>query len=1181
MHRTATEDESKQLRESIEHEDFNRKLYIGLVIVLVPSVFGVLRTMLPPGVSMGMRLANSSCVWRASSIFLVLSSVLLSTSTAWAQWPMQARSPGRAAASPNPGQLGTPALRFRHYLGGSVQPDGLVSHDVDDDGLAEIIYLSGGKLVCKRDDGRLVWETDPYAINRIHLIEDLDGDGTLEVLASGRPAIVAVFDIATGELRWRTEGTTFGAVLGVVRIAQLVPGGTLEVYAVDRMGGDSFSRPDAMYAFSFASGFGSGRPDADTILWQADASHRSDPTSSSDVLADVDGDGTFEVVSFDEQSTLSEGFLHIYEGPTGERRGPVSGYPMGIPLARGITRVSRVVDIESDGRQEIVVATNTDGYAPIGRNSRAIFVVAWDGERPSGQELNVRWAHQVPSIADDDHLYDAANVADIDGDGVQEVISTFVEGGSIAMHVFDGVTGALRATMADAVFQGVLVFAADGQPMVLGTASGSLRGYHLVRDELVERFFLPDRSVARRFPRDWAALSRADNEPLTMPLPDRPSRLGFLTATAETLELWDPLGADIPVASFSVEPPLEIASWAEQTDVGGTSHGLLVARSDGFLDVLDGSLRRSGSTEFMPRGLRIGGYYSGRSGLGKAPVGGPAGGPGHSVLATDGRGDLIRLEVSDATLMTPPTEVWRWPNAWRPVLIDGDDDGIYEEVVVQEGTAIAGRSTSDGVTETFTVTNVRAADDSFSGDHVPLATPAGLRFAVPIRDAAGDALMRAVDRSGIAWSSVSVRSGSSIAGYIAADDLNGDGTDDALLTLMRFRAVFGHDGSDHLFAATARYPAMPIVVGPRSSGAVTHIAAGGSEPTAITITGDATGISRTRVWAYPADWNTLRTFATLVECPETKLVGAHAESAVLGIADVASHVDGEPPAMLVLAVGQAFDDLAAVEAEGLYPGTLGNAASIADLDGTGRPAVLIGSTDGFLYAVDACAPEPSLIWSLNMRSPVGEPILLDTDGDGFDEIVVSVADGFLYGIDEEMFPAPEPVLDIVPGGPTDEDVDETRARAIAASWGSVPDALGYEWAVFTSGGTPVSRNATDPTNPFTAVEAGVTIAVYGEGLEDGAVYVFAVRALGAEGASREALSDGTRFIHTVPPDEDAGIPDAGADADADADADVEMDADESGDAGATALDGDGCGCRAAHSSRSRMWRSLLSLPYHP
>lgn len=1072
-------------------------------------------------------------------------------STASAQWPMQSRSPGRAAASPNAGELATPAIGWRHYLGGSVGNDALVAHDVDADGRAEVIYISGGKLVCKRDDGRLVWETEPFGLTRIHAVEDLDGDGTLELLASGRPAILAVFSLAEGTLLWRTQRSYFGVALGPVLLGQLVPGGPREVYTADRMGGDTNSRPDAVYAYTFAGGFGSGRPDATTTLWTGDASHRSDPRSGDDVLADLDGDGTPEVVSFDEQRALEEGFLHIYEGADGARRGPIGGYPMGIPLARGLTRVSRVVDIDGDGDDEIVVATNSNGYSPVSRNSRAIFVIDWDSTRPAGTRLYVRWSHRVPSISTDDHRYSTANVADLDLDGTMEVISTFVEGGVTTTYVFDGVTGATRTTLPGAVFRGAIQLDPVGGATVLATEGGMLRGYRWSGGALAERFAIPDRAVAWMHPREWAALSRAFRRPITMPLPADPTRQGILTSTSDTLELWDPAAPAAPVAAFTVSVPLEISNWAPQTGVGGTESGLLVARSDGFLDVVDGSLTRPPAGEFAARGLRIGGYYSGRLGLARTPLGAPVGSGGHSVFVIDGRGDLVRLDVGDATLTLPPIEAWRWPGIARPVLLDRDGDGTYEEVVVQSGTSIVGRSTADGTTETFAVADVRASGDIFSGDHVPLATPTGVRFAVPIRDAAGDAKLRAVDRTGIVWTSVAVRSGSSISGYLAADDIDGDGYDDALLALMTFRAVFGDDGSDHLFAPTASYPAMPIVIGGRSAGAVTHIAAGGTMATALTITGDTTGVARTNVWSYPSDLNTLRHFATLVECPETKLAGALAETSLLGVADIATHTDGAPPTIIALVGGRGFPDLDAALAAGLYPGALGNAASIADLDGTGRPAVLIGSTDGYLYVVDACASPPALIWSLNLRSPVGEPILLDTDGDGMDEIVVSVQDGFLYGIDEEVFPRPDPVLDIIPGGATDVDVDETRALGLAAAWAAVPGALGYEWAVFTAGGTPVSRNPTDPTNPFSAVAAGITTVEYGEGLEDGAVYFFAVRALGAEGSSSEALSDGTRFILTAPMTPDAGM----------------MMGVDGGPTGTDAGPGDGsddggCGCRA-------------------
>ena len=46
--------------------------------------------------------------------------------------------------------------------------------------------------------------------------------------------------------------------------------------------------------------------------------------------------------------------------------------------------------------------------------------------------------------------------------------------------------------------------------------------------------------------------------------------------------------------------------------------------------------------------------------------------------------------------------------------------------------------------------------------------------------------------------------------------------------------------------------------------------------------------------------------------------------------------------------------------------------------------MLVGSTDGYLYALDPCTLER--IWSLNLRYPVGEAVVGDATGDGADDL---------------------------------------------------------------------------------------------------------------------------------------------------------------------------------------------------
>jgi hypothetical protein len=253
-------------------------------------------------------------------------------------------------------------------------------------------------------------------------------------------------------------------------------------------------------------------------------------------------------------------------------------------------------------------------------------------------------------------------------------------------------------------------------------------------------------------------------------------------------------------------------------------------------------------------------------------------------------------------------------------------------------------------------------------------------------------------------------------------------------------------------------------------------------------------------------------------------------------------ITGEDRGSPFLAGGRLHTDEASLANDDVVPGMLGNVTAIAELT-SDRAAALLGSTDGYLYAIDPCASPLALIWSVSVGAPVGEAVFADTDGDGFDEILFTAGDGYLYGVDTQAFPPPQWVYD-TDSGISDEDVDDTYGESLSAAWGGVPGAAGYEWAVFVVDGRAISQSPTDPESAFVWTD-GETAELH-SGLTYGTRYFFVVRAVGPRGeVSPEVLSDGTRYSHDA---SDSGPTDGGPDASGDGDPSVEP----SG----------GCSCRA-------------------
>jgi hypothetical protein len=488
--------------------------------------------------------------------------------------------------------------------------------------------------------------------------------------------------------------------------------------------------------------------------------------------------------------------------------------------------------------------------------------------------------------------------------------------------------------------------------------------------------------------------------------------------------------------------------------------------------------------------------------------------------------------------------------------VDADGDGTSDVVALtdtrqpgQFNTLNARRS--DGTTSLWSRNVPDTSSETFAGDVIPLAGPGGVRFSV-ITGNSGDGNSRAYVFSGRGdrlFATPPTRFAGSGLGYLSAYDITGDGREDFMFEQAAVLYLFNGATGALLGQGLATYPQMNLVVSGRA-GAVQFISSGAfSRVEGVRLDRDAMGgYTPVPAWglpeaSYPAG-STLNCFGAVVQCPDG-LRYAQALSTTPRVV-VANATTGAVIYDVALAQGRAYANEMELRAAVPSPGLLTNVNATQALSATGgamAPAFVLGSNEGYLYALDACTPGPSVRWSMNFRAPVGEPIFSDTDGDGADEIVVTSADGFLHGIDTERFPAPSFVYDTDPPRVPSMDVDERTGSSLEATWAPVMGAVAYEWALFTATGSPVSRGARPEDGPFIRT-MGLT-AFWNEGLIDGTRYFFAVRAIGpADASSVETLSNGVRYRRP------AAVSDAGPDvaavdataADAEASSDVVDDA---------------------------------------
>ncbi|MBI5549541.1 MAG: FG-GAP repeat protein, partial [Deltaproteobacteria bacterium] len=138
-------------------------------------------------------------------------------------WPLYRHDPQRTALVENKADLTEPAVAWKRFLGGSLPMRGIQVADVNRDGVQEILMTVGGRVVAKLPDDRLVWDTRPAGFSSILAVEDLDGDGVLDVVAVA-PNLpfgqVSILSGRDGTLQWESP-LQDAAFVGATYLADL------------------------------------------------------------------------------------------------------------------------------------------------------------------------------------------------------------------------------------------------------------------------------------------------------------------------------------------------------------------------------------------------------------------------------------------------------------------------------------------------------------------------------------------------------------------------------------------------------------------------------------------------------------------------------------------------------------------------------------------------------------------------------------------------------------------------------------------------------------------------------------------------------------------------------------------------------------------------------------------------
>jgi hypothetical protein len=1057
----------------------------------------------------------------------------LLASTAAADWPMARHDPSRTGAATGKGDLTKPAVYWRWYVGGALSSSALAPIDVDGDAKRDLVFASAGRIFAKSPDDTLLWKTDALGVGWIAAIEDFDGDGTLDVVGVNADHAL-IFNGKTGALEWAEPDGEMGA-LGGIRFADLDGDKKLDLITLE-CGCCALNSGKTGFAYSFGAGFGAAK-----LLYALPTVSCGGGRSFS--VVDVDGDGAPELV--DPTDTT----LGLVDGKTGAvvAQSPSLGSYAGFHFCQP-------ADVDGLPGEELVCAQNTPLATPLGHR----MVVLKGSKSPAS--FTTLWTANIGDL-DGELALTPDMVRDLDGDGALEiVVSGKKTGGAMATYVLDAKTGATLATIPSETALGTAAIDAKTSALILTSGGQDLRAWSFSRTATpatVQRWTLAGRTITT-----FQDLRRAARTGLS-------GHVGALDLDGDGIDdllaLTRALPIDLSAYHVAGGPPTAIASFAlpaesvvtaaalAPADSVSPRPALVVAHSDGFLDVLDDKLRiaQVGNGEFkVPATLRTGGYYApGFRDLTRTPVvsslDGAGGAAAQSVVLPDARSVLVRLDPKGASNASPPKPTWQRPRSFSPTVVKDLDSGKPGIVCHAEKTPTTSPASYQIVAldaagkELWTTANA----GSPLQDVVPSTKGTGTAQLVYQWGVASDLLVHVSailpGSGGALWSSSPVDPG---AGRqqdgLAMEDFDGDGTLDVVHQAGGTRVLSGATGAQIRAGGAPDSYFLPTIYDVDGDGAREVTLHAGYSP-ARAYKKDLSTVA----WQSGSDDRPYQ-YGAYASCSGKPVFveGSYRWPSRLRLTQTST-----PPGVattMVLASGKSYADETAAKAAGAQLGMLTTASTHEGLGGTGTYRTLVGSTDGFLYVLDPCAG--TLVASYDFGAPVGESVFGDTDGDGRDEILVTVADGYLYDLRNEAIAAPKPVYDTDPEhGKTGAEATTTASEtSLSGEWGTVTGAAAYEVAAVDGDGQYLTTPA------WTKVGDVQKATISGLSLKVGATYRFAVRARNAADlAGPDAVSPGVTVSPSIV-QPDAGVDDAGADATIDA-----------GDAGAPAASSSGCGCR--------------------
>jgi hypothetical protein len=1026
----------------------------------------------------------------SSSLVAIVVTMATWAPAAHADWPSARHDPQRSGVAEAASDITNPAVYWKVYVGGSVDPQGFLTGDVDQDGKLDILYVSGGSVVASRADGSALWRTPPRGFQTISAIDDFDGDGRTDILIGGgsQAFLLAGKD---GSIEWSEDPSDFGT-LGGLRVADFNRDGRPDVLAEEchccevKNGASGFA-----FSFSHASGALTA-----TKLWTL-------PAATGDfyscgvpsVIFDGNGDGAMEIAH--------AGVSHVYIVGSD---GTLLVDSTASPALGDMVYDSDCLPSDVDGNPgDELVCVQSRVFAVDTAALRQAFVLRLNGAT-TPPSLQLLW--QNASLADQvggDLDYQPNAVVDLDGNGTKEfVISGMTSSNVWTTYVLDARTGGTLGAIPNARTAGTAKLAPGAQTTILTTDGRNLSGWTFDATQspaLRPLWTQPDRRPLVGVDPGLLRTVRANTQ-LIVPDFDHDGVGDLFTSTvsAGTI-LYDysaASGPPAPIASFSFPRDVDpVGTWLVPATTRAYPQ-VAAAGSDGVLRVFDDRLQPT-----VP--LKVGGYCAG--GWQKSPVIASLGGAGgtQSLFVSDSRGALLRFNAQNAGLANPPKPQWSRRDCNSPSVfsgLDGERPGIVcrgaqQPVSYPTLPALSAVRGDGSLIWNVPLSGKGAIDDALPGSPDTSGVPTVLVQTADLESrattfafsGATGAQLWATPTTAISWGTFP----------FAVADWDGDGISDVVTVLNTMEAISGANGKTIASGTDFLGYGLPILQDVNGDGQLDATLQGSYVP-ARTLEHDLV----TPTWIGP---NTEPYQAgAIAGCPVGRQLveGSTLFPSRVYMTQVAGSAAGTTSSF-VLAGGKQYPDEATATAAGAYLAALSDLSLGTKLTGTGAASAVLGSSDGWLYSFDPCSG--ALQFALALDESVCGVAFGDTDADGHDEILASTSGGYIYDIQNEEL-GHCTVYDVdPPHGVPDKQVDQIVTEStLFGAWQPVTGAASYEVAVTHDPEGIISDPPWRDVGNVTSGEVDLLPLVVGQ------TYHFAVHAVGPQGKSVDALSPGVMVL---------------------------------------------------------------------